>query len=65
MATQSLAGYGAVDLSKSVYLQPSFSIPLMFGGGLFVRLRHGARERLRIARAGTSSAAATCVRLSS
>jgi uncharacterized membrane protein YedE/YeeE len=34
MATQSLAGYGAVDLSKSVYLQPSFSIPLMFVGGL-------------------------------
>lgn len=34
IATQSLAGYGALDLSKSVYLQPSFSIPLMFGGGL-------------------------------
>src|SRR5579863_1915888 len=34
IATQSLVGYGAVDLSKSVYLQPSFSIPLMFGGGL-------------------------------
>ncbi len=34
MATQSLAGYGAVDLSKSVYLQPSFSVPLMFVGGL-------------------------------
>ena len=34
IATQSLAGYGAVDLAKSVYLQPSFSIPLMFGGGL-------------------------------
>jgi uncharacterized protein len=34
IATQSLAGYGVVDLSKSVYLQPSFSIPLMFGGGL-------------------------------
>src|SRR5579859_2606841 len=34
IATQSLAGNGAVDLSKSVYLQPSFSIPLMFGGGL-------------------------------
>jgi uncharacterized protein len=34
IATQSLAGYGAMDLSKSVYLQPSFSIPLMFGGGL-------------------------------
>src|SRR6201993_1449570 len=34
IATQSLAGYGAVDLAKSVYLQPSFSIPLMFGGRL-------------------------------
>jgi uncharacterized protein len=34
IATQSLAGYGVIDLSKSVYLQPSFSIPLMFGGGL-------------------------------
>jgi uncharacterized membrane protein YedE/YeeE len=33
-ATQLLAGYGAVDLSKSVYLQPSFSAPLMFAGGL-------------------------------
>jgi hypothetical protein len=34
VATQLLAGYGAVDLSKSVYLQPSFSAPLMFAGGL-------------------------------
>jgi uncharacterized membrane protein YedE/YeeE len=34
LATQCLAAYGAVDLAKSVYLQPSFSIPLMFGGGL-------------------------------
>lgn len=34
VATQLLAGYGAVDLTKSIYLQPSFSIPLMFGGGL-------------------------------
>jgi len=33
-ATQGLAGYGAVDLGKSVYLQPSFSAPLMFFGGL-------------------------------
>lgn len=32
--TQLLAGYGAVDLTKSVYLQPSFSAPLMFAGGL-------------------------------
>jgi uncharacterized membrane protein YedE/YeeE len=34
IATQCLAAYGGVDLTKSVYLQPSFSIPLMFGGGL-------------------------------
>ena len=34
VATQLLAGYGAVDLTKSVYLQPSFSVPLMFAGGL-------------------------------
>jgi uncharacterized protein len=33
-ATQLLAGYGVVDLGKSVYLQPSFSVPLMFVGGL-------------------------------
>ncbi|HSY57548.1 MAG TPA: YeeE/YedE family protein [Bradyrhizobium sp.] len=34
IATQYLAGYGAVDLAKSIYLQPSFSAPLMFAGGL-------------------------------
>jgi len=33
-ATQLLAGYGAVDLGKSVYLQVSFSTPLMFVGGI-------------------------------
>jgi len=33
-ATQLLAGSGIVDLSKSVYLQPSFSAPLIFVGGL-------------------------------
>ena len=33
-ATQCLSAYGAVDLGKSVYLQPSFSVPLMFAGGL-------------------------------
>jgi hypothetical protein len=33
-ATQLLAGSGVVDLAKSVYLQPSFSAPLMFFGGL-------------------------------
>src|SRR5499427_2672971 len=33
-ATQLLAGYGAVDLTKSVYLLTSFSAPLMFVGGL-------------------------------
>jgi uncharacterized membrane protein YedE/YeeE len=33
-ATQLLAGGGVVDLARSVYLQPSFSAPLMFLGGL-------------------------------
>jgi uncharacterized membrane protein YedE/YeeE len=33
-ATQLLAARGVVDLGKSIYLQPSFSAPLMFVGGL-------------------------------
>src|SRR5712664_73841 len=33
-ATQLLAAKGLVDLGKSIYLQPSFSAPLMFFGGL-------------------------------
>jgi uncharacterized membrane protein YedE/YeeE len=33
-ATQLLAAAGIVDLGKSIYLQPSFSAPLMFVGGL-------------------------------
>src|SRR5258707_10216320 len=33
-ATQLLAARGVVDLGKSIYLQPSFSAPLMFFGGL-------------------------------
>jgi hypothetical protein len=33
-ATQFLAARGAVDLGKSIYLQPSFSAPVMFFGGL-------------------------------
>ena len=33
-ATQLLAAGGLVDLGKSIYLQPSFSAPLMFFGGL-------------------------------
>src|SRR4029077_16103589 len=33
-AAQLLAGAGVVDLGKSIYLQPSFSAPLMFAGGL-------------------------------
>ena len=32
--TQLLAAAGLVDLSKSIYLQPSFSAPLIFAGGL-------------------------------
>jgi uncharacterized protein len=34
LATQGLAAYGLVDLGKSIYLQPTFSVPLMFLGGL-------------------------------
>jgi uncharacterized protein len=34
VATQLLAGSGMVDLAKSIYLQRSFSAPLMFFGGL-------------------------------
>jgi uncharacterized protein len=34
VATQLLAGGGVVDLAKSIYLQRSFSVPLMFVGGL-------------------------------
>jgi uncharacterized protein len=33
-ATQLLAAGGTVDLGKSIYLQPSFSAPVMFVGGL-------------------------------
>jgi uncharacterized membrane protein YedE/YeeE len=33
-ASQLLAAGGLVDLGKSIYLQPSFSAPLMFVGGL-------------------------------
>src|SRR6202789_4161768 len=32
--TQVLAAGGTVDLGKSIYLQPSFSAPVMFLGGL-------------------------------
>lgn len=31
---QILAGTGTVDLSRSIYLQPTFSAPLMFAGGV-------------------------------
>ncbi len=33
-ATQLLAVRGVVDLGKSIYLQPTFSAPLMFVGGV-------------------------------
>jgi hypothetical protein len=32
--TQILAAFNLVDLSQSIYLQPSFSAPLMLGGGM-------------------------------
>lgn len=34
VASQLLAARGAVDLGKSIYLQPSFSAPVLFFGGL-------------------------------
>lgn len=34
VATQLLGAEGFVDLGKSIYLQPSFSVPVMFAGGL-------------------------------
>ena len=55
-STQLLAAAGLVDLGKSIYLQPSFSAPLMFCRRAVVRLRHGAVERLRLARAGAARA---------
>jgi len=33
-ATQLFAAAGLVDIGKSIYLQPSFSVPVMFFGGL-------------------------------
>src|SRR5437899_8054308 len=33
-ASQLLAGSGTVDLDKSIYLQPTFSVPVLFFGGL-------------------------------
>jgi uncharacterized membrane protein YedE/YeeE len=33
IGTQSLAGAGLVDIGKSLYLQPTFSVPLLFAGG--------------------------------
>ncbi|MDA9442465.1 membrane protein [Bradyrhizobium sp. CCBAU 51745] len=34
VASQLLAGSGMVDLGKSIYLQPTFSVPVLFLGGL-------------------------------
>src|ERR1700753_1538037 len=51
VATQFLAGSGAVDLTKSIYLQRSFSVPLMFFGGLLfgygMVLANGCGSRAR------------------
>ena len=38
VGAQLLAGAGIVDLGKSLYLQPSFSAPLLFAGGLLFGL---------------------------
>src|SRR6201987_2109956 len=34
LVRQLLAAYGFADLGKSIYLQPTFSVPLMFAGGI-------------------------------
>lgn len=34
VTSQLLAGNGTIDLGKSIYLQPSFSVPVLFLGGL-------------------------------
>lgn len=34
LGAQTLAGFGVVDIGKSLYLLPSFSAPLIFAGGL-------------------------------
>src|SRR6202051_2787764 len=50
-AVQLLAARGVVDLGKSIYLQPSFSAPLMFVGGLLfgygMVLSNGCGSRAR------------------
>ena len=50
-ATQLLAAGNFVDLGKSIYLQPSFSAPLMFVGGLLfgygMVLSKGCGSRVR------------------
>lgn len=38
LGTQIVAGAGIVDIGKSLYLQPSFSAPLLFAGGLLFGL---------------------------
>ena len=38
VGTQFIVGAGIVDIGKSIYLQPSFSAPLMFAGGLLFGL---------------------------
>jgi uncharacterized protein len=52
VATQLLAGGGLVDLTKSIYLQRSFSAPLMFVGGLLfgygMVLSNGCGSRARV-----------------
>src|SRR3569832_698463 len=34
VASQFLAGNGTVDLTRAIYLQPTFSVPVLFLGGL-------------------------------
>jgi len=63
VAVQLLDARGVVDLGKSIYLQASFSAPLMFVGGLL--FGYGMVLATAAARARwCCSAAAICARLS-
>src|SRR5438309_11786225 len=58
---QLLAARGVVDLGKSIYLQPSFSAPLMFFGGLL--FGYGDRKSTRLNSSHSSrSYAVFCVK---
>jgi len=62
VATQLLSGGGIVDLTRSVYLQPSFSVLLMFVGGLLfgygMVLANGCGSRALVGRSQQASRSA-------